>query len=558
MNWIVKTAEFLARRQWSKWEALTADPGAAQKTLLLDIVRRNRSTVFGKDHRFDSIQTPADYRRQVAIGDYERLRTYIERAASGEANILTAQPVLMFTMTSGSTGAPKLIPVTEVNRANHRRLTQLWYYRAYLDHPRLFNGQLLGVVSPAEEGRTKGDIPYGAASGMIHQSSPLWIQNRFAVPYQVAQVKDFAAKYYLTMRLAVEHGISFIGTPNPSTILRLVETADRQKEAIIRDIRDRAISADYEISATIRQAIVSQLRKKPARAAELERFVEHVGALRPRDYWPDLALIGCWKGGSVGVRLKEFTDWFGESVPVRDLGYMASEAQITLPIGDRGSAGILDIAANYYEFIPESEIDSANPVTLTCERLERERTYYLILTTPAGLYRYDINDLVRVADFHKRTPVIEFVRKGRDVTNITGEKLHVNQVIGAMEQAQQQVEFAPRHYRVSADIVQSRYLISVEFDGGEPARESLERMLQTLEDHLCQLNLEYEQKRRSDRLRAPLLQVMKPGWFERKTRQVVERGMRDTQLKAQLLSSELEDSREVALIVDCPSPIDKV
>ena len=69
-------------------------------------------------------------------------------------------------MTSGSTGEPKLIPVTATSRANHRQLTRLWYYRASIDHPGLFSGKLLGVVSPAHEGNTAGNIPFGAASGL--------------------------------------------------------------------------------------------------------------------------------------------------------------------------------------------------------------------------------------------------------------------------------------------------------------------------------------------------------------------------------------------------------
>ena len=84
------------------------------------------------------------------------------------------------------------------------------------------------------------------------------------------------------------------------------------------------------------------------------------------------------------------------------------------------------------------------------------------------MYRYDINDVVRVAGFYKRTPLIEFVRKGRDVTNITGEKLHVNQVIQAMAQAQTAAGIAAQHYRAFADVAQSRYAFMVEFDGAMP------------------------------------------------------------------------------------------
>jgi GH3 auxin-responsive promoter len=469
---------------------------------------------------------------------------------NGEANALTDEPILMFTMTSGSTGAPKLIPVTETTRNNHRELTRLWYYRAYLDHPGLFSAKLLGIVSPAIEGRTPGGIPFGAASGLIYQSSPRWIQNAYVIPYLVSEIKDFDAKYYVIMRLAVEQEISFFGTPNPSTILRLVETADRCKEEIIRDIREGTIARRWNISNEIRGKLASGLSKNIARGRQLEALASRQGKLQPRGYWPRLQLIGCWKGGTVGVRLKEFDQRFAEATPVRDLGYMASEAQISLPISDAGSAGILAIDKNFYEFIPESEIGGANPPVFTSSELEEGKYYYLILTTAAGLYRYDINDVIRVVGFYNQTPLIEFVRKGRDVTNITGEKLHVNQVIQAMEQAQSAAGRAVQHFRAFADVEKSRYVFLVEFDGPRPTEESLSRLLDEIDLRLHALNIEYAQKRESHRLAAPALWLMKPGWFERKAGAGLQRGGRDVQFKAQLLSSVPEDSSEIMLCVE--------
>jgi hypothetical protein len=544
MSLIVKTAAYVTGRLWARWEELCADPAAAQNRLLLDIIRRNHATVFGKDHRFAAVRSLEDYRKQVTIGDYERLRSYVERAANGESKVLTEEPVSMFTLTSGSTGAPKLIPVTVTSSAHHRRLTRLWYYRANLDHPGMFSGKILGVVSPAHEGKTAGNIPFGAASGLIYQSSPRWIQNAFALPSEIAEVKDFGAKYYLIMRLALEQPISFLGTPNPSTILRLVESADRDKQEIIRDIRDGTIGASCNLPPSIRQLLESRLKKNPNRAAELDRMVHHYGALRPRDYWPELRMIGCWKGGSVAVRLNELSGWFGDSIPLRDLGYMASEAQMTLPISDSGSAGILDVGANFYEFIPENEIDNPQATPLTCAEIRQGENYYLLLTTPGGLYRYDINDVVRVAGFFKRTPLIEFVRKGRDVTNITGEKLHVNQVIQAMEQAQSTAGIAAQHYRAFADVTQSRYAFMVEFNGANPNENALHQLLTALDANLSQLNIEYAQKRQSLRLKSPVLCVMQPGWFERQASAALQRGSRDTQFKAQLLSTTPEEASE--------------
>ena len=377
---------------------------------------------------------------------------------------------------------------------------------------------------------------------------------RFSVKI-AAEVKDFEAKYYLTMRLALEHDITFLGTPNPSTILKLVESVNQNKYEIIKDICDGKITARCNLQPEMRAALAGRLRKNPARAKRLESLIKNDGTLRPKEYWPRLQLMGCWKGGTVGVRLKEFARWFAKATPLRDLGYMASEAQMTLPISDEGSAGILAINENFYEFIPESEIGSPAPTTLTCAEIEKGASYYLVLTTPAGLYRYDINDIVRVAGFYNQTPLIEFVCKGRDVTNITGEKLHVNHVIQAMAQAQNAARMAVQHFRACADVEKSRYSFFVELDGVMPTQERLVQLLHELDASLRVLNVEYAQKRESRRLDAPVLCVMKSGWYKRKANAVLQPGTRDVQFKAQLLSSIPEEGSEIQFVVQCANEL---
>jgi GH3 auxin-responsive promoter len=551
-----RAALLLSGLQWNHWERQTRDPAAAQKRLLREIVQRNQDTAFGRDHGFASITSVEDFRRQVPIGDYENLRPYIERAKQGEKAVLTSEPILMFTMTSGSTGEPKLIPVTESTRANHTRLTRLWYSRAFHDHPGSAAGKVFGLVGRAVEGHTAGGIPYGAASGLIYQSSPTWIKRAHALPYEIAEIKDFQAKYYAAMRVAIEQDVTFLGTPNPSTILRLVETADRFRDEIIKDTYDGTLSDRFELAPTVRALLAKNLSPNRHRAQQLEQSLAGTGRLRPIDYWPHLQLIGCWKGGSVGVRLKELPAWFGERVPARDLGYMASEAQMSLPVSDSGSGGILAVDGNFYEFIPESEIASAHAITLGCDELELGGVYYPILTTAAGLYRYDINDVIRVAGFHGKAPLVEFLRKGRDVTNITGEKLHVNHVIQAMEQAQRATGAVVRHFRAFADMENSRYAFMVECDGAVDNDATLSHLLAELDACLFEINVEYADKRKSARLQAPVLCVMKHGWYERKAGVAHGASARDVQFKAQLLSVTPEDPSEIIAMLQYSNSAD--
>src|SRR5918997_2753168 len=105
------------------------------------------------------------------------------------------------------------------------------------------------------------------------------------------------------------------------------------------------------------------------------------------------------------------------------------------PFVNSGGPGLLNVPSHFYEFIPESEIDAAEPRALTADQLDSNEHYYLLLTTSAGLYRYNLNDLIRVVDFYHGTPVIQFVRKGQGISSITGEKLAESQVTAALMRA---------------------------------------------------------------------------------------------------------------------------
>src|SRR6185295_2301852 len=88
-----------------------ADVAGHQQRVLADLLEFNASTAFGGEHDFRKVRNLADFRKAVPIQDYAVLAPWIERAAAGEPNVLSAdQPALFFT-SSGTTGAHKKIPV---------------------------------------------------------------------------------------------------------------------------------------------------------------------------------------------------------------------------------------------------------------------------------------------------------------------------------------------------------------------------------------------------------------------------------------------------------------
>src|SRR5438105_2229995 len=105
-------------RAWLKFSAAdrfddaTWDPRAAQEEKLLEIVRRNEGTDFGREHGFAAVRSIEDFRAAVPVNTYETLTPYVERMLRGEQNVLTADEPKMFATTSGTTGRSKHIPVT--------------------------------------------------------------------------------------------------------------------------------------------------------------------------------------------------------------------------------------------------------------------------------------------------------------------------------------------------------------------------------------------------------------------------------------------------------------
>jgi hypothetical protein len=535
------------------------DPAGTQHRLLQSILERNKDTEYGQLFNFTGCKSLADYQKNVPIINYEHIRERIDRMTNGEKNILTSETPVLFAQTSGTTGDPKYIPVTPTCQKGGGTTT--WLHFARTDHPEMFDGKIITIVSPAVEGYTPSDIPFGSTSGMVIRELPPIVQGVYAVPYEAYEVEDYDAKYYALLRFAVAENVTMLGTANPSSIIKLAEIADRSAETLIGDIRNGTLSREFEIKPEIRQVLEQKLRADPARASRLEEMRERRGGrLLPADYWPDMALIGCWKGGTVSAYLERLPEWYDpdeKGMPAnRDMGYLASEARMSIPVADQGAGGVLTIHLNLFELVPAEDIESdpGNPQDwhfLGIDEVEIGHEYYVFITTSGGLYRYDMNDVIEVVGRYHNVPVVVFRRKGRGMTNLTGEKLSVNQLIEAVHRASKETDMSAPHFKAEPDGENSRYVFKIEFDP-QPSPDAAKAFLKTLDRSLGDLNIEWKGKRGSDRLKDPVLHVMKPGWYERGKQGLVAAGKRLFQAKTILLDSEAThelDAEETAFEV---------
>ena len=527
-----------------------------QLRVLRRIVGPNKSSAFGRDHDFASIKTLSDFQRAVPVSAYEDLQPYIERSLNGEPHQLTAEKPIMFATTSGTTGASKYIPVTPTSKASKSKLMRVWLGALFKDYPGTLDGKILAVVSPEVEGYSPGGIPFGAESGHGYRAMSPAVKAQYSAPYEVAMIENYEARYYALVRVACGQALSLLFAVNPSTALLLAQKIGEHTEAIIKDVRDGTLSSNFEIAPEIRQVIEPLLAPDPQRATELEAAAYRGGGrLLPRTVWPDLACIACWKGGTVGMYLDRFGDYFDPATPVRDIGYFASEVRGSVVLSDEGSAGVLSVTENLFEFAPANgPAKPSGEDLLLPHQLEQGEQYFIYVTTLAGLYRYEMNDLMEVTGFYGQTPVLRFLQKGKGMVSFTGEKLSESQVIDAVERGltdrRGTYEFIAAVGEVPNDT--PRYAFLIEFD--EPPGEDEERrMLRGIEDALCELNVEYATKRKSLRIDAPVLRTIRPGAFNDYRRREVEKGRKDGQFKTLRLTTdtafadEFEFEREVAL-----------
>jgi hypothetical protein len=504
------------------------DPMRVQRALLAKILADNCNTSFGRDHHFAGIDCYETYSKQVPVCGFENLRPYVEaEIARGEA-ALTREVPLCYMRTSGTTGQPKDVPLVPSHLDALRRIHRTAVAYQHRICPQAFFGSILTFTSPAAEGVLANGKPYGSASGIVSRNTSRWVQRKFIVPPIVLGIGDSRLKYLLILRLALaRRDISYIGAANPSTLLALMKAYREHREALIADVRNGGFFLAHEIPADIAAAVRLRLLADRDRAAELSQA--GVSA-RMADLWPRLSLIVAWTCAGAGVAAAALEKELSPRTRMIELGYVSSEFRGTITLGRSSGSGLPTLDTHFFEFVEREKWDGGEPEFLALDRVRKGRHYYVVVTTPSGLYRYFINDLVEVTGFLHRTPLLRFLQKGKGVTSITGEKLYESQVLAAVGAALQELGRHAHFLMMLADEDRSLYRLYVETDEAGFLNDS-EHFASLVDGKLAALNLEYLAKRESLRLGPVEAHWLRRGTGEAYKRHCVALGQREGQFK---------------------------
>jgi hypothetical protein len=517
-------------RYWAPVARHAQQPELAQQRVLRRILAANERTEFGTEHAFATIKTADDYVARVPVLDYDTLRPYIERQrCTGVASLTTEVPAF-YAQTSGSTGAPKYIPIPPSALRIHRAEQTLFTYLQYRACREAFRGRAFGIMGSAVEGRLDSGHTVGSVSGHLYESLPPSLRARFVLPPKVSAIADYDLKYLVILRLALAvRNITYLGSPNPSTFLRLLDVLNERRDVLAHSLETGTLPDIDALDAQTRSIVSDQIRVDSARASELRASAKLTFA----DLWPDIRLLTTWTGGSCGIALQKLRQTLPRGTKVMELGYQSTECRGTIAIEAETPAGLPPLHHSFFEFVEQEGWDNGRRTCLGLAQIEEGRRYYVIVTTAAGLYRYFMNDIVEVSGRFRETPLIRFVQKGKGVTSLTGEKLYEAQVIEAVQSAARRYRLAAPFFMLVADEERTAYNIFLEDDA--PTRPARAELAAAIDQRLGELNIEYHSKRASGRLAPPTLTWLKTGAGEAYKAACVRAGQREGQFKPTVL-----------------------
>ena len=395
-----------------------SNPGVCQRMMLKRILESNAGTVFGQRYGFSGIQHAQEYQRKVPVQQYDDIAPMIEDIKLGKPNVLTTEPVTHLMPSSGSTSACKLIPYTRSLQRDFDHAIAAWIVDLFIRHPRLMSGRAYWSITPNfEEVNPCSAIPVGFKpdSAYLGGIKRRLVEPLMAVRADIAQIRNMESFRYLTLlELLRCADLRLISVWHPSFLSLLMDELPRVWESLLRDINDGTVNPPGEPSDDIKYTLA--IKPDKDRCIQLRRAGNDHGS----SIWPDLEMISCWGSGHARGAVRELDRYF-PGVMIQHKGLIATEAFMSLPFGrDKFHNWLHPLAINshFFEFIDD------NGEVRFVDQLQEGEEYQIIVTTGGGLYRYAMNDRIRVNGFVGRTPSIAFIGKMDSVSDYYGEKLN--------------------------------------------------------------------------------------------------------------------------------------
>ena len=422
------------------------------------------------------------FQNKIPIVNYEDIKEFVEREKSGESNVLLSDKIKLFELTSGSTSDVKYIPYTEKFLKSYMNGVFAWIYNLYQNNKRLFLGSSYWSVSPIlkREAVTSGGIRVGIEddTSYFDKVSAFFLNKLFTVPKEIKNIQNMEDFLLITaVFLLLSENLAMISVWSPSFLMILLDFIEKNHKVICQIVKSEDLGTEFFADKNLGnkkyfQIIQKKYRKlwKKNRSKFLinyfEKYEKNILSKNDKtqnleiteknneneiiaenknletksgnkivenfvDYsviWEKLSLVSCWADSDsyeIFIKLKEKLNFDKKNMNLKfqGKGLMSTECIVSFPLENVENGSVVSYNSFFYEFIQVSgdELENRSPKLL--DELELGERYCVVVTTNAGLYRYNTNDIVEVTGFYHKIPIVKFVGRINNFSDIVGEKL---------------------------------------------------------------------------------------------------------------------------------------
>lgn len=447
-------------------------PVEVQADWFSTLINTAQDTEWGIAHNYVNIKSISDFKKCVPLQDYNSLKPFIERAQKGEKDVLWPGETKWFAKSSGTTeDKSKFIPVStesleECHYKGGKDLISL--YIKYNPNSKMFTGRGLVLGGSSEINKSNPPSYSGDLSSIIIDNLPIWAELHRTPSKKIALMSEWEEKLTKMAEVSANQNITTLAGVPSWTLVLLRKVLDLKKAKSISEV------------------------------------------------WPNLET---YTHG--GVSFTPFKKQFDEILDLPNINYMetysASEGFFGVQdlYGDDFDGGLLLMLdyGIFYEFISFENMDEKNPDTLTLEEVELGKNYALVISTNAGLWRYQLGDVVQFTSLHPYR--IKITGRTKQHINVFGEELMADNVEKAIEVA------CSRTNAVITDFTGCPIFMKDKERGGHEwalefskAPSSMDQFAAIFDTALKSLNSDYEAKRyKNFVLQPPLMHNLPKGTF---------------------------------------------
>lgn len=472
----------LRATRFAKQLKQTADGVAAQKAIFTKLIATLSRTQLGQRQGLHAGFDYDSFRQSQPLVEHAHYEPFIAAMAGGEANVLWPGRCPFFVKTSGTTtGSPRLLPITSEMLANYQAgvSAAAFIHATQAGHAGVFLGRHLQIGSSTKLDEAAGSYT-GNFDAITHIALSPWVEsNLYAPPNKLAQLPDGAPRTAAIVDEMLSHDVTLVGG-KPTAVRLFADT-----------VRARGT-------------------RGKARLTSLQSI------------WPNLECY-LYSGAPLGLLTQQLQMLVGTGVVFREV-YAAAEGWFAIQDG-KPAAGLrlLTDAGIFFEFLAMTDYDDSLPAHLgrACVPLAQAKTgvdYALVITTPAGLCRYVVGDIVRFVSLD--IPRLHFVGRIRLQLSAFDEQVSERELNETLLEVCGNHDWVPVNFHVAPYLLragpnsQGGHEWWVELRPGTVKTPTGPLLAGELDAALARRNPLYRQHREAGSMEPPVVRLVMPGVFE--------------------------------------------